>query len=70
MTIVATFTVKHFLLEQESTMKHFTSQVKQGNLMIDDKCALVHKCLQHLQQKLMAQPSWGSTSKCGLLLIT
>ena len=46
-------------------MKQFTSQMKQGDLVIDEKCTLVHKYLQHFQQKLLARPSWGVTCKCG-----
>ena len=57
---MVTFTVKHFMLDQESMMKQFRLQIKKGDLMIDDKCALVHKYLQHFQQKLLTQPLWGS----------
>ena len=60
-TSVATFTVKHFLLEQEGMMKQFKSQIKKGELVIDEKCALVHKYLQHFQQKLLTRPLWGSS---------
>jgi len=66
-TSVVTFTVKHFLLGQEAMMQQFKEQMKQGDLMIDDKCALMHKYLQFFQQKLLDQPSWGSC-KYGLII--
>lgn len=66
-TGVATFSVKHFLLEQEPTMKQFIAQMQQENLMADEKCALVHKCLQYLRQKLLRRSNWGSNCKLGVV---
>ena len=62
---MATFTVKHFVLEQESKLKQFTSEIKQGGLIIDEKSAQVHKYLQYFQQKLLTRSSWGATGKYG-----
>ena len=62
---MATFTVKHFVLEQENMLKQFTSQIKQGDLIIDEKSAQVHKYLQYFQQKLLTRSSWGSTGERG-----
>ena len=62
-TSVATFTVKHFLLEQEAGIKKFTAKVKQGDMMVDDKCAVVHKYIKHYKQKLLDGPSWSSFRK-------
>ena len=69
-TSVASFTVKHFVLEQENTLKQFTLQIKQEGLMIDDKSNLVHKYLQYFQQKLLTRSSWGSTGKHRTTVLT
>jgi len=62
-TSVATFTVKHFLLEQEAGIKKFTAKVKQGEMMIDDKCSVVHKYIKHYKQKLLDGATWSSFCK-------
>lgn len=60
---VATFTVKHFLLEQEAGIKQFTAKVKQGEMMADDKCTVVHKYVKYYNQKLLDGATWSSFCK-------
>lgn len=67
-TSVANFTVKHFLLEQEGALKQFSMQIIEGNLIADEKCAIVHKYLQYFQQKLLDQQSWGPSSESEVLV--
>ena len=62
-TSVATFTVKHFLLDQEAGIKQFTVEVKKGDMMVDDKCAVVHKYIKHYSQKLLEGATWSSFCK-------